>query len=209
MEEIFDQMNNEVDKNTVDKQCAEIEKKNLLIENENLIVNYLSTQLLLIVENHVGNFCDSDLRLPSEKHTVLCSWRFKGTDILKVVIAPDYTRYRLMKLWKCFSNMPAIPKLPSPNHGVASSFKPFKLGIINDLAQKICEDLGKFQAKADIGIFVGYAPSRKGYRIYNKRTRRLMETIHVTVQSRCFIDGSCTDDSDPEKPFIHEPWTTQ
>ncbi|GJZ09605.1 retrovirus-related pol polyprotein from transposon TNT 1-94 [Tanacetum coccineum] len=42
------------------------------------------------------------------------------------------------------------------------------------------EDLGKFQAKADIGIFVGYAPSRKGYRIYNKRTRRLMETIHVT-----------------------------
>ncbi|GJW18593.1 retrovirus-related pol polyprotein from transposon TNT 1-94 [Tanacetum coccineum] len=42
------------------------------------------------------------------------------------------------------------------------------------------EDLGKFQAKVDIGIFVGYAPSRKGYRIYNKRTHRLMETIHVT-----------------------------
>ncbi|GKB57949.1 hypothetical protein Tco_0914135 [Tanacetum coccineum] len=50
MEEIFDQMNNEVDKNTVDKQCAEIEKKNLLIENENLIVNCLSTQLLYDVE---------------------------------------------------------------------------------------------------------------------------------------------------------------
>ncbi|GKB99386.1 retrovirus-related pol polyprotein from transposon TNT 1-94 [Tanacetum coccineum] len=42
------------------------------------------------------------------------------------------------------------------------------------------EDLRKFQAKADIGIFVGYAPSRKGYKIYNKRTHRLMETIHVT-----------------------------
>ncbi|GJS57755.1 putative ribonuclease H-like domain-containing protein [Tanacetum coccineum] len=42
------------------------------------------------------------------------------------------------------------------------------------------EDLGKLQAKADIGIFVGYAPSRKGYRVYNKRTRRIMETIHVT-----------------------------
>ncbi|GJV49532.1 hypothetical protein Tco_1439744 [Tanacetum coccineum] len=50
MEEIFDQMNNEVDKNIVDKQCAEIEKKNLLIENENLIVNCLSTQLLYDVE---------------------------------------------------------------------------------------------------------------------------------------------------------------
>ncbi|GKC45466.1 retrovirus-related pol polyprotein from transposon TNT 1-94 [Tanacetum coccineum] len=32
---------------------------------------------------------------------------------------------------------------------------------------------------ADIGIFIGYAPSRKGYIIYNKRTRRIMETIHV------------------------------
>ncbi|GKC78409.1 retrovirus-related pol polyprotein from transposon TNT 1-94 [Tanacetum coccineum] len=42
------------------------------------------------------------------------------------------------------------------------------------------EDLGKLQAKADIGIFVGYAPSRKGFRIYNKRTCRIMETIHVT-----------------------------
>ncbi|GKD29722.1 integrase, catalytic region, zinc finger, CCHC-type containing protein [Tanacetum coccineum] len=41
------------------------------------------------------------------------------------------------------------------------------------------EDLGKLKAIADIGIFVGYAPNRKGYRIYNKRTRRIMETIHV------------------------------
>ncbi|GJZ34747.1 retrovirus-related pol polyprotein from transposon TNT 1-94 [Tanacetum coccineum] len=41
------------------------------------------------------------------------------------------------------------------------------------------EDLGKLQPTADIGIFIGYAPSRKGYRIYNKRTWRIMETIHV------------------------------
>ncbi|GJU70552.1 hypothetical protein Tco_1256811 [Tanacetum coccineum] len=34
MEEIFDQMNDEVDQNTVDKQCAEIVKKNLLIEKQ-------------------------------------------------------------------------------------------------------------------------------------------------------------------------------
>ncbi|GJS96196.1 putative reverse transcriptase domain-containing protein [Tanacetum coccineum] len=42
------------------------------------------------------------------------------------------------------------------------------------------EDLGKLKAKADIGFLVGYAPNRKGYRIYNKRTRQIMETIHVT-----------------------------
>nr|GEU68621.1 hypothetical protein [Tanacetum cinerariifolium] len=41
------------------------------------------------------------------------------------------------------------------------------------------KDLGKLQPTADTGIFVGYAPSRKGYRIYNKRTRQIMKTIHV------------------------------
>nr|GEV81097.1 hypothetical protein [Tanacetum cinerariifolium] len=41
------------------------------------------------------------------------------------------------------------------------------------------EDLGKLRPTVDIGIFVGYAPNRKGYRIYNKRTQRIMETIHV------------------------------
>nr|GEV22048.1 retrovirus-related Pol polyprotein from transposon TNT 1-94 [Tanacetum cinerariifolium] len=43
------------------------------------------------------------------------------------------------------------------------------------------EDIRKLQPTADIGIFVGYAPSKKGYRIYNKRTRRIMETIHVQL----------------------------
>ncbi|GJX12807.1 hypothetical protein Tco_0204565 [Tanacetum coccineum] len=43
-------MNDEVDQNTIDKQCAKIVKKNLLIENENLIPNYLSNQLLYDVE---------------------------------------------------------------------------------------------------------------------------------------------------------------
>ncbi|GJR33639.1 integrase, catalytic region, zinc finger, CCHC-type containing protein [Tanacetum coccineum] len=41
------------------------------------------------------------------------------------------------------------------------------------------EDLGKLQPTANFGIFIGYAPSRKGYRIYNKRTQRIIETIHV------------------------------
>ncbi|GJY40995.1 retrovirus-related pol polyprotein from transposon TNT 1-94 [Tanacetum coccineum] len=42
------------------------------------------------------------------------------------------------------------------------------------------EDLGKFDAKADIGIFVGYAPAKKAFRIYNRRTRIINETFHVT-----------------------------
>ncbi|GJY94509.1 retrovirus-related pol polyprotein from transposon TNT 1-94 [Tanacetum coccineum] len=41
------------------------------------------------------------------------------------------------------------------------------------------ENLGKLQPKADIGIFISYAPTKKAFRIYNRRTRRIVETIHV------------------------------
>ncbi|GJW28604.1 retrovirus-related pol polyprotein from transposon TNT 1-94 [Tanacetum coccineum] len=42
------------------------------------------------------------------------------------------------------------------------------------------DDLGKLHAKTYIGIFVGYTPAKKAFRIYNKRTRKIIETIHVT-----------------------------
>ncbi|GKD96622.1 hypothetical protein Tco_1380519 [Tanacetum coccineum] len=42
------------------------------------------------------------------------------------------------------------------------------------------EDLGKFVAKTDIGIFIGYAPTKIAFKIYNRRTRIITETIHVT-----------------------------
>ncbi|GJT59813.1 hypothetical protein Tco_1003346 [Tanacetum coccineum] len=41
------------------------------------------------------------------------------------------------------------------------------------------KDLGKLKPKADIGIFIGYAPAKKAYRIYNRQTRLIMETIQV------------------------------
>nr|GEX06083.1 retrovirus-related Pol polyprotein from transposon TNT 1-94 [Tanacetum cinerariifolium] len=41
------------------------------------------------------------------------------------------------------------------------------------------DNLGKLQSKADIGIFIGYAQTKKAFRIYNRRTRRIVETIHV------------------------------
>nr|GFA34215.1 putative ribonuclease H-like domain-containing protein [Tanacetum cinerariifolium] len=41
------------------------------------------------------------------------------------------------------------------------------------------ENLDKLQLKANIGIFIGYAPKKKAFRIYNRRTRQIMETIHI------------------------------
>nr|GFC12869.1 retrovirus-related Pol polyprotein from transposon TNT 1-94 [Tanacetum cinerariifolium] len=44
---------------------------------------------------------------------------------------------------------------------------------------KTLENLGRLQTKADIGIFIGYASTKKAFRIYNRRTKRIVETIHV------------------------------
>ncbi|GJT87327.1 hypothetical protein Tco_1069044 [Tanacetum coccineum] len=54
MKEIFEQMEAEVDQNAVDKKSVEIERKNLLIENENLIADCLSNELLYSVMNDVN-----------------------------------------------------------------------------------------------------------------------------------------------------------
>ena len=42
------------------------------------------------------------------------------------------------------------------------------------------DNLGKFDAKSDEGIFLGYSLQSKAYRIYNKRTMNIEESIHVT-----------------------------
>nr|GEU35180.1 hypothetical protein [Tanacetum cinerariifolium] len=47
------------------------------------------------------------------------------------------------------------------------------------LQQISSENLEKLQPKANIGIFIGYVPTKKAFPIYNQRTMRIIETIHV------------------------------
>nr|GEX08812.1 retrovirus-related Pol polyprotein from transposon TNT 1-94 [Tanacetum cinerariifolium] len=51
------------------------------------------------------------------------------------------------------------------------------------------ENLEKLQPKADIGIFIGYAPTKKAFWIYNRRTRRIIKTIHVDFDELTTIDS--------------------
>nr|GFA50509.1 hypothetical protein [Tanacetum cinerariifolium] len=41
------------------------------------------------------------------------------------------------------------------------------------------EDVGKLKAKGDIGVFVGYSKESAAFRIYNKRTRKIHESMNV------------------------------
>nr|GFC29107.1 retrovirus-related Pol polyprotein from transposon TNT 1-94 [Tanacetum cinerariifolium] len=41
------------------------------------------------------------------------------------------------------------------------------------------EDVGKLKAKWDIGVFVGYSKESAAFRIYNKGTRKIHESVNV------------------------------
>nr|GFA22046.1 hypothetical protein [Tanacetum cinerariifolium] len=42
------------------------------------------------------------------------------------------------------------------------------------------EDIGKLGAKGDIGFFIGYSANSVAYIVYNRRTKKIMETMNVT-----------------------------
>ena len=57
------------------------------------------------------------------------------------------------------------------------------------------EHLGKFEPKVDEGIFVGYLLTTRAFRVFNLRTRNIVESINVL-----FDDGkiTCIDDENHE-----------
>ncbi|GJU09167.1 retrovirus-related pol polyprotein from transposon TNT 1-94, partial [Tanacetum coccineum] len=42
------------------------------------------------------------------------------------------------------------------------------------------EDIGKLGAKVDIGFFIGYSANSCAYKVYNRRTKKIIETMNVT-----------------------------
>ena len=41
--------------------------------------------------------------------------------------------------------------------------------------------MGKFDTRSDERIFLGYSSTSKAYRVYNKRTTKVMETVNVVI----------------------------
>nr|GEW55195.1 hypothetical protein [Tanacetum cinerariifolium] len=68
-----------------------------------------------------------------------------------------------------------------------SFMRPFgcHVTILNTL-----DHLGKFDGKSDEGIFVGYSTISKAFRVYNTRTRKVEENLHITfLENKPMIAG--------------------
>nr|GEX85580.1 hypothetical protein [Tanacetum cinerariifolium] len=51
-----------------------------------------------------------------------------------------------------------------------------------------CKDIGKLGAKGDIGFFIGYSADSCAYRVYNRRTKKIMETMNVSFDELLAMD---------------------
>ncbi|GKB44545.1 putative ribonuclease H-like domain-containing protein [Tanacetum coccineum] len=69
-----------------------------------------------------------------------------------------------------------------------SFMRPFgcHVTILNTL-----DSLGKFDGKSDEGFFVGYSLSSKAFRVYNTRTKRVEENLHIGfLENKPMIEGT-------------------
>ena len=80
-------------------------------------------------------------------------------------------------------------KKPMLNYLRAFGYKCFVLNNGKD-------DLGKFDPRSDEGVFVGYSSSSKDYRIFNKRTQCIEESIHVVFDEDGGLKNNGSNDED-------------
>jgi hypothetical protein len=51
------------------------------------------------------------------------------------------------------------------------------------------ENLGKFDAKSDVGIFLGYSTTGRASQVYNSRTKTVMESVNTVIDDETTIEN--------------------
>nr|GEV72103.1 retrovirus-related Pol polyprotein from transposon TNT 1-94 [Tanacetum cinerariifolium] len=145
----------------------------------------------------VGQFCDLDLEVAFRQHTCFIR-NLNGVDLL---IGSRGNNLYTLSLQDMMASSPIclLSKASKTKSWIwHRRLSHLNFGAINHLARHglvrglpklefkknhLCLACAmgkrKLQPKADIGIFIGYAPTKKAFWICNRRTRRIVETIHV------------------------------
>nr|GEV12766.1 retrovirus-related Pol polyprotein from transposon TNT 1-94 [Tanacetum cinerariifolium] len=149
----------------------------------------------------VRQFCDSDLEVAFRQHTCFIR-NLDGVDLLTgsrgnnlytlslrdmMDEAPDFI-IKFLKMIQVrlkigISHETSVARSPQQNGVVErrnrTLIEAAHTMLIYAQAPLFLWPEGKLQPKVDIRIFIGYAPAKKAFRIYNRRTRQIVETIHV------------------------------
>ena len=89
-------------------------------------------------------------------------------------------------------------------HGKPASIKHSRVFGSKCYIKNNDENLGKFDAREDEGIFLGYASKSKGYRCYNKTLRTIVESIDVKFDEELPNKTRSTGCSNPPEDYEEE-----
>jgi len=70
-------------------------------------------------------------------------------------------------------------------YGKTPTIKNFRVFGRKCFIKRTDEKLGKFEPRADEGILLGYLSRSKGYKCYNKRLQKFVESIDVVIDEAC------------------------
>nr|GEU51640.1 retrotransposon protein, putative, unclassified [Tanacetum cinerariifolium] len=195
-------MDTVVQQSSVDKQCLENAKKDLFLENDRLLYQIMSQDVLLTVMNFMA-LIDESVNV-ERKQNESCNKCFhleaellKSQNVLQIVLwylDSECSKHNIRnrsQLMNFVSKLLGTVRFENGHIARIMGYGDYQLGnvtisrvyYVKGLEIIIGNDnngLGKLDAKADIGIFIGYMPAKKAFRIYNKRTQKIIETIHVT-----------------------------
>nr|GFB65968.1 integrase, catalytic region, zinc finger, CCHC-type, peptidase aspartic, catalytic [Tanacetum cinerariifolium] len=116
----------------------------------------------------VGQFCDADLKVAFRKSTCFVrDLQAKRSSFKSKVVTSLKGRLNLLYMDLC-----------GPMWVASINGKKYILVIVDDYSRD-GENLDKMKEKMDPCILVGYSTQSKGYRVYNKRTRMIVESIHI------------------------------
>ena len=67
----------------------------------------------------------------------------------------------------------------------------------------------KYDSQSDEGIFLGYSSTSKAYRVYNKRTKKVMETINIVIDEVSDSGSMKSSEEIPKEVLPSEPKLVQ
>ncbi|GJZ23448.1 hypothetical protein Tco_0560907 [Tanacetum coccineum] len=109
MKDIFEELEAEVDQNVVNRKHDEIERKNILIANDNLIVDCLSKEVFYIATN--SELTVSRVTEMHEAHTIVQTRCLE----LKAELSKLWDKLKYQNLKESFGNNPSPPTRDTPD----------------------------------------------------------------------------------------------
>ena len=89
--------------------------------------------------------------------------------------------------------------------GRKSKVKYFRIFGSTYFILKDRENVGKFDSRSDEGIFLGYSSTSKAYRVSNKRTKKVMETMNFVIDETSESDSKKISEEIPKEILPPKP----